>query len=62
VAITIVYRSGKKDEVLGVAAPGQNLWSVGAQQPTDRWCVPACLRGWVVSVWWDCCCCGRAGD
>jgi hypothetical protein len=37
VAITIVYRAGKKDEVLGVAAPGQNLWSVGAQPPTDRW-------------------------
>lgn len=34
-----MYRSGKKDEVLGVAAPGQNLWSVGAQPPQDRWYV-----------------------
>lgn len=45
VAITIVYRSGKKDEVLGVAAPGQNLWSVGAQPPMDRWLPIATKEG-----------------
>ena len=33
IAITIVYRSGKKDEVLGVACPGSNLWTTGAAPP-----------------------------
>lgn len=45
VAITIVYRSGKKDEVLGVAAPGQNLWTVGAAPPQDRWLPIATKEG-----------------
>ena len=45
VAITIVYRSGKKDEVLGVAAPGQNLWTTGAAVPQDRWLPIATKEG-----------------
>ena len=45
VAITIVYRSGKKDEVLGVAAPGQNLWTTGTAVPQDRWLPIATKEG-----------------
>lgn len=33
ICITIVYRSGKKDEVLGVACPGSNLWTTGETPP-----------------------------
>lgn len=45
VAITIVYRSGKKDEVLGVAAPGQNLWTTGNNPSQDRWLPIATKEG-----------------
>jgi hypothetical protein len=39
ISITIVYRSGKKDEVLGVACPGSNLWTTGNNPPQVRVCV-----------------------
>lgn len=37
VAITVVYKGEKKDEVLGVAAPGQHLWTKGTETPVDKW-------------------------
>ncbi|GAB5031013.1 lipid droplet surface protein [Nannochloropsis oceanica] len=45
ICITIVYRSGKKDEVLGVACPGSNLWTTGETPPQDRWLPVATKEG-----------------
>jgi hypothetical protein len=37
VAITVVYKGDKKDEVLGVAAPPLDYWGVGARLAKDNW-------------------------
>ena len=36
-AVTVVYKGEKKDEVLGVAAPGTSCWTSGVTPPNDKW-------------------------